>query len=34
MTENQQIYERRGYVETHRLQEEHFARVFYRKVVP
>ena len=34
MTENQQIYERRGYDETHRLQEEHFARVFYRKVVP
>ena len=33
MTENQRLYERRGYVETHRLQEEAFARVFYRKEV-
>jgi ribosomal protein S18 acetylase RimI-like enzyme len=31
MTENQRIYERRGYVETHRQRERGFERVFYRK---
>jgi GNAT superfamily N-acetyltransferase len=31
MTENQQIYESRGYVRTARVDEEGFDRVFYRK---
>jgi ribosomal protein S18 acetylase RimI-like enzyme len=33
MTENQQLYERTGYVETHRAAENGFARVFYEKAV-
>ena len=31
MTENQRLYERRGYVETHREPEDGFNRVFYSK---
>jgi ribosomal protein S18 acetylase RimI-like enzyme len=31
MTENQRIYERRGYVETERVHEDGFDRLFYRK---
>jgi ribosomal protein S18 acetylase RimI-like enzyme len=31
MTENQRLYERIGYVETHRSTENGFARVFYEK---
>jgi ribosomal protein S18 acetylase RimI-like enzyme len=33
MTENQRLYERRGYVETHREPEDGFNRVFYTKVM-
>jgi hypothetical protein len=31
MVENQQLYERNGFVETHRESEHGFARVFYEK---
>ena len=33
MVENQRLYERIGYVETHRAKEHGFARVFYEKVL-
>jgi ribosomal protein S18 acetylase RimI-like enzyme len=33
MTENQRLYERVGYVETHRSHEHGFARVFYEKAL-
>lgn len=33
MTENQRLYERIGYVETRRSNEDGFARVFYEKAV-
>ena len=33
MVENQQLYERIGYVETHRAAEHGFARVFYQKAL-
>jgi ribosomal protein S18 acetylase RimI-like enzyme len=34
MTENQRLYERRGYVETGRVHEEGLDRVYYRKDLP
>lgn len=34
MVENQALYERIGYVETHRSSEQGFRRVFYEKVLP
>jgi len=33
MLENQQLYERIGYVETHRTDEHGFARIFYEKAL-
>lgn len=33
MVENQRLYERNGYVETHRADEAGFGRVFYEKVL-
>ena len=33
MLENQELYERIGYVETHRADEHGFARVFYEKAL-
>lgn len=33
MVENRRLYERIGYVETHRAHEDGFARVFYRKAL-
>lgn len=33
MVENQRLYERNGYVETHRETEHGFARVFYEKLL-
>ena len=34
MVENQRLYERIGYVETHRADEHGYARVFYEKALP
>ncbi|MBV9831109.1 MAG: GNAT family N-acetyltransferase, partial [Marmoricola sp.] len=33
MVENQRLYERLGYVETHRAEDRGFARVFYEKAL-